>query len=115
MKLTKPGTSAGVVRGNAKQKVESETGGLAVDAMESVETVDQTDRFEVGSQQAPRHEDEDADAQEEQRLFADALDDPELAKTVTLPVMIGSESLPSNIEASLKGILALVDTEEDGA
>lgn len=112
MKLRKPGARASVAGGSAKHKVEEESD-LAVESVEAVDQVDQVDRFEVGSQQGNAQEERDPEAESDQQLFADALEDPTLAREVTLPVLIGGEELSSNVEASLKGVLALVDTEEE--
>jgi len=116
VKLRKPGARTALQRSSAKEAVDNEGAEVGVESVEAVESVDQVDRFEVGAQGGGRpDEEEDADAEEAQRLYAEALEDPALAKAVTLPVMIGAEALPSNVEASLKGVLALVDTEEESA
>mgnify|MGYP000480297137 CR=1 FL=1 len=90
-----------------KGKVNEASGDLQVEAVESVDAVDEVDRFEVGESKKARP---DEDGEEEMDAMMSAImENPTVFRSAYLPALLGMDAISPNVEATLQGLMSLVD------
>lgn len=113
MKIQRPSIrSAGNKKSHSKKGIGKQTGVGKVEAVEEVDVVDEVDRFEVSNQQNQEPE-EDVPSEEMEAIMAELLADPAAFRATTWPALIGLDKVSPEVEATVTGVMALIDSEGD--
>jgi hypothetical protein len=92
-------------------KAESSSEAKPIEPTEQVEKNDHFERYEGGGG-SQSYEPETTDEEMEQWLD-ESVSDPQVAREVTWPVLLGQEQLPAHVASTLTGVANLMDDRED--